>query len=441
MEDWQASPRVSWGDVDDASEPDTPPSTPPRALREPRYSRGSSSREIDSIGVEDALSHSLHSPPQPGQQARGRDAVVDKGVERSRRQDRRGPRPARPAAAPPPPAVRPQLKKGSNGKKTNGKKKKAPPARPSITLPDRVDKRERPRRPRRTAADVEAALNFGGERLDGETPREGAACRSPKASPRRLGAEFDFREVYDDAAVAAQLPLSGRDVGATLRGAPVSKVPAPLLNARLTALDVSGCARLKCAALSKLESAAATLVSLNCADCGLEALPDAWAALGRLEVLDASRNRLHRWPENVFQPLSVDFLAQSLRRLDLAQNDIVDAPAGVARLSKLAHLSLRDNRLNTVDAAVFSRPMVLDLSSNPDLVELPPAVASFEGQLIVQNYAQLTTPPQRVLESQEAPAFFRALGDADRALDRSRRRAYLAHIGLRGVRPRWQPRY
>ena len=88
--------------------------------------------------------------------------------------------------------------------------------------------------------------------------------------------------------------------------------------------------------------------------------------------MDASRNRLHRWPENVFQPLSVDFLAQSLRRLDLAQNDIVDAPAGVARLSKLAHLSLRDNRLNTVDAAVFSRPMVLDLSSNPDLVELPP---------------------------------------------------------------------
>ena len=222
MEDWQPSPRVSWGDVDDASEPDTPPSTPPRTLREPRYSSGSSSREIDSIGVEDALSHSLHSPPQPGQQARGRDAVVDKGVERSRRQDRRGPRPARPAAAPPPPAVRPQRTKSSNGKKTNGKKKKAPPARPSITLPDRVDKRERPRRPRRTAADVEAALNFGGERLDGETPREGAACRSPKASPRRLGAEFDFREVYDDAAVAAQLPLSGRDVGATLRGAPVS---------------------------------------------------------------------------------------------------------------------------------------------------------------------------------------------------------------------------
>ena len=93
MEDWQASPRVSWGDVDDGSEPDTPPSTPPRPLREPRYSRSSSSREIDSIGVEDALSHSLHSPPQPGQQARGRDAVVDKGVERSRRQDRRGPRP------------------------------------------------------------------------------------------------------------------------------------------------------------------------------------------------------------------------------------------------------------------------------------------------------------------------------------------------------------
>ena len=54
MEDWQPSPRVSWGDVDDASEPDTPPSTPPRTLREPRYSRGSSSREIDSIGVEDA---------------------------------------------------------------------------------------------------------------------------------------------------------------------------------------------------------------------------------------------------------------------------------------------------------------------------------------------------------------------------------------------------
>ena len=126
MEDWQASPRVSWGDVDDASEPDTP-STPPRTpLREPRFSRGSSSREIDSIGVEDALSHSLHSPPQPGQQARGRDAVVDKGVERSRRQDRRGPRPARPAAAPPPPP-RPQLKKSSNGKKTNGKKKKRRP--------------------------------------------------------------------------------------------------------------------------------------------------------------------------------------------------------------------------------------------------------------------------------------------------------------------------
>ena len=131
--------------------------------------------------------------------------------------------------------------------------------------------------------------------MDGETPREGA-CRSPKASPRRLGAEFDFREVYDDAAVAAQLPLSGRDVGATLRGAPVSKVPAPLLNARLTALDVSGCARLKCAALAQLERAAATLVSLNCADCGLEALPDARAALGRLEVMDASRNRLHHGP-------------------------------------------------------------------------------------------------------------------------------------------------
>ena len=96
-EDWQASPRVSWGDADDGSEPDTPPSTPPRPLREPRFSRGSSSREIDSIGVEDALAQSLHSPPQPGQQARGRDAVVDKGV--TRRQDRRGPRPARPTAA------------------------------------------------------------------------------------------------------------------------------------------------------------------------------------------------------------------------------------------------------------------------------------------------------------------------------------------------------
>ena len=41
MEDWQASPRVSWGDADDGSEPDTP-STPPRTpLREPRFSRGS----------------------------------------------------------------------------------------------------------------------------------------------------------------------------------------------------------------------------------------------------------------------------------------------------------------------------------------------------------------------------------------------------------------
>ena len=72
---------------------------------------------------------------------------------------------------------------------------------------------------------------------------------------------------------------------------------------------------------------------------------------------------------------------------------------------------------------------LLRLGAEQRLVELPPAVASFEGQLIVQNNAQLTTPPQRVLESQEAPAFFRALGDADRALDRSRRRALGAQPG------------
>lgn len=444
MDEWQTTPPQPWSD-DDASWPDdaTPPTPPDEPLpprtppppREPRFSRGSSSREIDSIGVEDTLAQTLHSPVPPGQQAaRGRDAVVDKstGAERSRHQDRRG---TRPAVAPPPPrtTLPPRGKSSgkSNGKKSAGRQPgKAPvPARPSIAAPrENTPKRDKPRRPRRTAADVEAALNLG--EFDGDTPREGAVCRSPTASPRRLGDAFDFRGLGpdgDDAAVAATLPLSARDVGATLRGAPVRAIPAPLLTARLTALDVSDCAHLKCSALAVLSRAAATLASLNCANAGLEALPDAWAALGRLETLDASRNRLHRWPANVLVHASAaTALAQNLRRLDLAQNDIVDAPPSVALLARLAHLDLRDNRLRTVDAAVFSGTRVLDLSSNPDLVDLPPACASFEGQLIVRNNAQLTTPSQRVLEALAAPAFFRALSAADRALDRSRRRAYLA---------------
>ena len=103
--------------------------------------------------------------------------------------------------------------------------------------------------------------------------RRARGRRLPVAEGARggLGAEFDFREVYDDAAAAAQLPLSrARRRRDALRGAPVSKVPAPLLNA---ATPGAATCPLRAAqvqqALAPLERAAATLVSLNCADCGL----------------------------------------------------------------------------------------------------------------------------------------------------------------------------
>ena len=112
------------------------------------------------------------------------------------------------------------------------------------------------------------------------------------------------------------------------------------------------------------------------------------------------------WPE-AFQPL-LDFLAK-FERPDLAQNDIVDAPAGVARLSARAP-SLRDNRLNTVDAPFFE-PMVLD-RSRIRTCRAAATTSRVEGQLVVQPRS---SRPCSVLESQEAPAFFQALGDAARA--------------------------
>ncbi|KAH8045406.1 hypothetical protein JL721_12617 [Aureococcus anophagefferens] len=88
-------------------------------------------------------------------------------------------------------------------------------------------------------------------------------------------------------------------------------------------------------------------------------------------------------------------LAASLVALDLSRNLLVDVPASVGCLGALEALDLRDNSLATVDDALFSSPPSLrrlDLSSNPNLVDLPPTVAAFvsrPGSSLLRATAQL----------------------------------------------------
>ncbi|KAH8053804.1 hypothetical protein JL722_9284 [Aureococcus anophagefferens] len=364
------------------SDEDVLPDDDDRAAPEPlehRLSTGSATNEvaaIDSIAVEDSLSQTLHSPAaRPTGAGRGRDVVW---------------------------------------------------------TPTRTKRADEQRRLRVAAA--VAALG----RQQRQPRRKARSDATPAAAEEET--VLDLRRSATAERVVAALEPARRAtrVRATLQSSTLARLPPPLLSLQLTSLGVSYCANLNVVAVDAI-AAARTLRSLAArhVGSGLEALPASWAALS-LARLDASENRLHRWPSALFKfPLdgAKTPLAASLVALDLSRNLLVDVPASVGCLGALEALDLRDNSLATVGDALFSSPPSLrrlDLSSNPNLVDLPPTVAAFVSRpgssLLLRDNAQLRAPPSAVVAggSDAVVKFYGTLSDADAALDRQRRRAYLA---------------
>ncbi|KAK7230755.1 hypothetical protein SO694_00173016 [Aureococcus anophagefferens] len=440
------------------SDEDVLPDDDDRAAPEPlehRLSTGSATNEvaaIDSIAVEDSLSQTLHSPAaRPTGAGRGRDVVWTPTPDAKPRRTNSGGSASLP---------RSRRSDGSSG--SRGERREA----------TRVMSRANERAWRKTSrhARLEFAMNFEGAsapltlataredksaaaRLRSPSEDSAAAPRlrspsedssAPAPAPERPAEEeetvLDLRRSATAERVVAALEPARRAarVRATLQSSTLARLPPPLLSLQLTSLDVSYCANLNVVAVDAI-AAARTLRSLAArhVGSGLEALPASWAALS-LARLDASENRLHRWPSALFKfPLdgAKTPLAASLVALDLSRNLLVDVPASVGCLGALEALDLRDNSLATVDDALFSSPPSLrrlDLSSNPNLVDLPPTVAAFVSRpgssLLLRDNAQLRAPPSAVVAggSDAVAKFYGTLSDADAALDRQRRRAYLA---------------
>ncbi|KAH8056168.1 hypothetical protein JL720_14235 [Aureococcus anophagefferens] len=419
------------------SDEDVLPDDDDRAAPEPlehRLSTGSATNEvaaIDSIAVEDSLSQTLHSPvARPTGAGRGRDVVWTPTPDAKPRRTNSGGSASLP---------RSRRSDGSSG--SRGERREA----------TRVMSRANERAWRKTSRDarLEFAMNLEGA----SAPLTLATAREDKSAAARLRSPSEdsaaaprLRSPSEDSSAPAPAPERPAEEEETVldlrRSATAERVVAALeparRAARLTSLDVSYCANLNVVAVDAI-AAARTLRSLAArhVGSGLEALPASWAALS-LARLDASENRLHRWPSALFKfPLdgAKTPLAASLVALDLSRNLLVDVPASVGCLGALEALDLRDNSLATVDDAVFSSPPSLrrlDLSSNPNLVDLPPTVAAFVSRpgssLLLRDNAQLRAPPSAVVAggSDAVVKFYGTLSDADAALDRQRRRAYLA---------------
>ena len=464
MDGWQSDASTDdddyyeWLRAPDSDEDVLPDDDDDRAAPEPlehRLSTGSATNEvaaIDSIAVEDSLSQTLHSPAaRPTGAGRGRDVVWTPTPDAKPRRTNSGGSASLP---------RSRRSDGSSG--SRGERREA----------TRVMSRANERAWRKTSrhARLEFAMNFEGAsapltlataredksaaaRLRSPSEDSAAAPRlrspsedssAPAPAPERPAEEeetvLDLRRSATAERVVAALEPARRAarVRATLQSSTLARLPPPLLSLQLTSLDVSYCANLNVVAVDAI-AAARTLRSLAArhVGSGLEALPASWAALS-LARLDASENRLHRWPSALFKfPLdgAKTPLAASLVALDLSRNLLVDVPASVGCLGALEALDLRDNSLATVDDALFSSPPSLrrlDLSSNPNLVDLPPTVAAFVSRpgssLLLRDNAQLRAPPSAVVAggSDAVVKFYGTLSDADAALDRQRRRAYLA---------------
>ncbi|KAG2524493.1 hypothetical protein BBO99_00002535 [Phytophthora kernoviae] len=119
--------------------------------------------------------------------------------------------------------------------------------------------------------------------------------------------------------------------------------------------------------LQALETVKLALEDLDLRYNRLEVLPDTFGNCTKLKVLRASNNALVSLPE------SMTGLANCLVDLQLAHNQLVNAPHALSALHALERLDLSFNRLETLDELDFSqlsRLQVLRLSGNR-LTELP----------------------------------------------------------------------
>ncbi|VVO58648.1 hypothetical protein PS838_00668 [Pseudomonas fluorescens] len=117
----------------------------------------------------------------------------------------------------------------------------------------------------------------------------------------------------------------------------------------------------------------------------LTRIPQAIAAMPKLEQLDLSDNRIHLTPESVgllnglthLQSLNLSFNPQlgrtpavtalkQLRHLALRGTQIVDWPVGVNDLSRLQTLDLRDNLIAQIPDTVFQARSALNFGTNVD---------------------------------------------------------------------------
>ncbi|KAH8054633.1 hypothetical protein JL721_10413 [Aureococcus anophagefferens] len=383
------------------SDEDVLPDDDDRAAPEPlehRLSTGSATNEvaaIDSIAVEDSLSQTLHSPAaRPTGAGRGRDVVWTPTPDAKPRRTTSGGSASLP---------RSRRSDGSSG--SRGERREA----------TRVMSRANERAWRKTSRHAAARVRDEPARPPAD-PGDGARGQvRGRAAPVAVGgfgrgaaAPVAVRGFLR--AAPARRPAEEEETVLDLRrSATAERVVAALeparRAARLTSLDVSYCANLNVVAVDAI-AAARTLRSLAArhVGSGLEALPASWAALS-LARLDASENRLHRWPSALFKfPLdgAKTPLAASLVALDLSRNLLVDVPASVGCLGALEALDLRDNSPRPPTTLFSSPPSLrrLDLSSNPNLVDLPPTVAAFVSRpgssLLLRDNAQLRAPPSAV---------------------------------------------
>eukprot|EP00040_Diaphanoeca_grandis_P026676 m.149788 g.149788 ORF g.149788 m.149788 type:complete len:537 (-) comp30682_c0_seq2:1912-3522(-) len=143
---------------------------------------------------------------------------------------------------------------------------------------------------------------------------------------------------------------------------------------------------------------AASTRSVNLAQCGLSSLPDELSAVTDMEVLKLEKNLLSTLPTWISEKLP------RLHTLFLTGNHIDQVPTGIAKLTSLRMLSLRDCGLRDVQPGSFPDSLVWLILTNNRLTSIP------------QSFGQLTRLRKLMLSGNQLeslPSSFEQLHDLE----------------------------